>query len=83
MGETDFFWTSPFFRKQIDKRYAEIIWYQEALEQEKNTILDALKLVCQTFRGDKGAYARLRASGAIRQKGLLPKSILHQKNSQP
>lgn len=60
--------------KQIDKRYAEIIWYQEALEQEKNTILDALKLVYKTFRGDKGAYDRLRTSGAIQQQGLLPKS---------
>jgi hypothetical protein len=65
--------------EQIDKRYAEIIWYQEALEEEKNTVLNALKLVYNTFSGDKGAYDRLRASGAIRQQGLLPKSTPSQK----
>lgn len=58
---------------QIDERYSAVIAYQQALRDEKNAVLNALKLVYQTQAGDILAYDELRADGAIRQKGLLPK----------
>jgi RNAse (barnase) inhibitor barstar len=59
--------------QRIDERYADVIRYQEKLEGEKYAILAGLEHVYEAYRGDKGAYDRLRASRAVRKQSLLPK----------
>ena len=59
--------------KKIDQRFAEVIQYQAALEKEKYAVLKALGRLYGTFKGDPDAFERLKESGAIRKKGLIPK----------
>jgi hypothetical protein len=59
--------------RKIDERYATVIAYQKALENEKYTILIALGHLYKTYKGDPEAFQQLRDSDVVRQKALLPK----------
>jgi hypothetical protein len=65
---------------KIDDRYAIVIKYQKALEDEKYTILIALGQVYQFYKGDTEAFDKLRNSGALRQEALLPKGVPTEKD---
>ena len=58
--------------QKIDEEYADVIRYQEKLEEEKYAILSAFEALYETYRGDQGAYSTLKANRAIRRKDLLP-----------
>ena len=58
---------------RIDDRYAEVIRYQKILESEKYAILRALEYLYGTYSGNAEAFDNLLASGAIRNKKLIPK----------
>ena len=59
--------------RKIDERFATVIRYQKALEEEKYTILIALGQLYQTYKGDPDAFQKIRAGDVIRKKSLLPK----------
>ena len=59
--------------RKIDERFATVIKYQKALEEEKYAILIALGRLYQTYKGEPEAFQELRDSGVIRKKSLLPK----------
>jgi len=65
---------------KIDERYATVIKYQQALEDEKYTILIALGQLYKFYKGDAEAFDKLRLSGALRQEGLLPKGTPSEKD---
>ena len=58
--------------QKIDLEYADVIRYQEALETEKYAVLAAMEQLYLTSKGDKAAFDRLLASGAIRSKKIIP-----------
>ena len=58
----------------IDERYRLVIRYQEGLEKEKYRILEALGELYATTQGDMAAFQRLKNSGAIIKKSVLPRS---------
>jgi len=55
----------------IDADYADVIRYQEKLNQEKYLVLKALEDVYDVYSGVDGAYARLQANPAIWRKALV------------
>jgi hypothetical protein len=57
---------------RIDAEFADVIRYQEALEDEKYAILSALEDVYGVYTAEKGAYSSLKKNRAIRRKDLLP-----------
>lgn len=57
----------------IDAEYSEVVLYQEALEDEKYTILRSFGLLYQAYKGEPDAFDRLVAEKSIRRKELLPK----------
>jgi hypothetical protein len=57
---------------RIDEEFAEVIRYQEALEDEKYAILSALEDTYGVYTAKKGAYEQLKKNRAIRRKDLLP-----------
>ncbi len=59
--------------RKIDERFETVIQYQKALEEEKYAILIALGQLYQTYKGEPEAFQKLRDSGVIRKKSLLPK----------
>ncbi|WP_455201404.1 hypothetical protein [Kaarinaea lacus] len=59
--------------QKIDKRFDTVIKYQKALEEEKYAILIALGQLYATYKGEPEAFQKLRDSGVIRRKALLPK----------
>ena len=58
---------------KIDKRFATVIAYQKALEEEKYAILIALGQIYQTRKGKPEAFRALRGGDTVRKKSLLPK----------
>lgn len=58
---------------EIDAEYSEVILYQEALEDEKYTILRSFSLLYLAYKGEMEAFDRLLAENSIRRKELLPK----------
>ncbi|MBW2612738.1 MAG: hypothetical protein JRE12_10320, partial [Deltaproteobacteria bacterium] len=56
----------------IDAEYNEVILYQEALEEEKYTILRSIGLLYLAYKGESDAFDRLVAENSIRRKELLP-----------
>jgi len=59
--------------QKIDWEYADVIHYQETLGQEKYAILGALEQTFLMAKGDPEAYGRLKSTGAILSKDLMPK----------
>lgn len=58
--------------QKIDDRYARVIQYQKALEEEKYNVLDSMALLYKTYRGDSESFSQLKSSGNIRDKKLVP-----------
>jgi hypothetical protein len=58
---------------EIDARYSEVILYQEALEEEKYTILRSFGLLYLAYKGEPDAFQKLMAEKSIRREELLPK----------
>jgi len=58
--------------RKIDERFATVIRYQKALEDEKYAILIALGQLYQTYKGDPEAFQKLRDGDVVRKKSLLP-----------
>lgn len=59
--------------RRIDERFNTVIKYQKALETEKYETLIALGRLYATYKGETEAFQKLRDSGAIRKKSLMPK----------
>lgn len=59
--------------RKIDERFATVIRYQKALEEEKYAILIALGQLYKTYKGDPDAFQLLRDSNVVRKKALMPK----------
>ena len=59
--------------RKIDTRFDTVIKYQKALEEEKYAVLIALGRIYQTYKGEPEGFQKLRDSGVIRKKSLLPK----------
>jgi len=59
--------------RKIDERFDTVIRYQKALEKEKYETLIALGRLYETYKGEPEAFQKLRDSGAIRKKSLMPK----------
>lgn len=57
---------------RIDKEYAEVIRYQETLEEEKYAVLRSMEHLYNTYVGVPEAFNRLLADGAIRDNKLIP-----------
>ncbi len=53
--------------RKIDEEYADVIWYQEKLEEEKYNILKSLAYLYGSYRGDMEAYALLSKSESLRK----------------
>ena len=58
---------------KIDFDFLEVIEYNEALQDEKHRILDAFEQLYLTYSGDEEAFDKIRTTGTVRAKGLIPK----------
>ena len=58
--------------QEIDAEYKDVIQYQEALEEEKYTILRSIALLYLAYKGESDAFEKLVAEGSIRRKELIP-----------
>lgn len=58
---------------KIEEEYNEVILYQEALEEEKYTILRSFGLLYMAYKGEPDAFDDLVAEDSIRRKELIPR----------
>ena len=56
----------------IDNEYNEVIRYQEALENEKYSLLRSISLLYLAYKGEVYAFDELVAGDSIRRKELIP-----------
>ena len=76
----ELFGISKALGQRIDKRYAEVIRYQSALEEEKYAVLRGLGESYKFYHsGDKEAYRSLVDSGVILDPDLMPKGTPNKK----
>jgi len=57
---------------KIDKEYADIIRYQQKMEDEKSRILTAFEILYDAYRTDKPDLSKLIESGAIWLPEIIP-----------
>ena len=57
---------------KIDEEYADIIRYQQKMEEEKSNILSAFEIVYDAYRTDKPNLSKLTESGVIWLPEIIP-----------
>jgi hypothetical protein len=57
--------------RRIDQEYAEVIHYQESLEEEKYNVLRSLSYLYGSYKGNMTAYEALAQSESIHKKDLI------------